>query len=128
MQPVVTPVDVVIDAMNQLQSVIKKSPKKWGKEEIDILRQMDAILQGNPTTKHVTFAADTTPAKIVMKATIVHPREDKTRSSPRVDTTVPRSIKLATVNKPYGPPHLMTTLSQATAAESFALTRHVKTH
>jgi hypothetical protein len=111
MQPVVTPADAIIVAMKNLQSAIKNGPSNFEREEMDILRQMDAILQCDKkqASKHVTFTAGTVQAKPAMHNRVVHPRVENTALHPRVDDALPRGITMAAVDKPYGPPHPMTT-------------------
>jgi hypothetical protein len=110
-QPVVTPADATIDAMKNLQSVIKNGPGNFKREEIDILRQMDAILQCDKkqASKHVTFMAGTVQTKPAMHDRVVHPRVENTALCPRVDDALPRGITVVAVDKPYGPLHPMTT-------------------
>ncbi len=110
-QPVVTPADAIINAMKNLRSIIKNGPGNFEREEMDILRQMDAILQCDKkqASKHVTFTAGTMQAKPAMHDRVVHPRMENTALRPRVDNASPRVIMVAAVDEPYGPPHPMTT-------------------
>jgi hypothetical protein len=111
MQPVVTPADAIIDAMKNLQSVIKNGPGNFEREEMKMLRQMNAILQCDrkQASKHITFMAGTVQAKPAMHNRVVHPRVENTALFPRVDNASPRGITVAAVDKPYRPLHPMTT-------------------
>ncbi len=106
-----TPADAIIDAMKNLRSVIKHGPGNFKKEEMDILRQMDAILQCDKkqASKQVTFTAGTVQAMPAMHDKVVHPRVENTALCPRVDNALPRGITVVAMDKPYGPPHPMTT-------------------
>jgi hypothetical protein len=116
-QQVVTPAETIINAMKNLQSVIKNGPGNFKREEMDILRQMDAILQCDKkqALKHITFTAGTVQAKPAMHNRVVHPRVENTALLPRVDDALPRGITVAAVDKPYGPLHPMTTQLQVAA-------------
>jgi hypothetical protein len=94
---------------------------------MNILRQMDGILQCDKkqASKHVTFTAGTVQAKPEMHNRVVHPRVENTALRPRVDDASSRGIMVAAVDKPYGPPHPMTTQSQV-AAQKLALAMHIR--
>jgi hypothetical protein len=125
-QPVVTPADAIINAMKNLQSAIKNGPGNFEREEMDILRQMDAILQYDKkqASKHVTFTAETVQAKPAMHNRVVHPRVENTALRPRVDNALLRGITVAAVDKPYDPLHPMTTRLQV-ATQKLALAMHI---
>jgi hypothetical protein len=127
MQPVVTSADAIINTMKNLQLVIKNGPSNFEREEMDILRQMDAILQCDKkqASKYVTFTTWTVQAKPAMHNRVVHPRVENTALRPRVDDALPRGITVAAVDKPYGPPHPMTTQLQV-AAQKLALAMHIR--
>ena len=112
--------DAVINAMKNLQLVIKNGPSNFEREEMDILRQMDAILQCDKkqALKHVTFTAGTVQAKPAMHDRVIHSRVENTAFRPKVDNASPRGITVAAGDKPYGPPHPMTTQLQV-AAQKF---------
>jgi hypothetical protein len=122
----VTLADAVINAMKNLQLVIKNGPSNFEREEMDILRQMDAILQCDKkqASKHVTFTAGTVQAKPAIDNRVIHPRVENTALRPRVDNALPRGITVAAVDKPYGPPHPMTTGSRV-AAQKLTLAMHI---
>jgi hypothetical protein len=126
-QPVVTPEDAIINAMKNLQSVIKNGPGNFEREEMDVLRQMDVILQCDKkqALKHDTFTAGTVQVKPAMHDRVVHPRVENTALRPRVDDALPRGITVAAVDKLYGPPHPMTTRSRV-AAQKLALAMHIR--
>jgi hypothetical protein len=112
--------------MKNLRLVIKHGPGNFKREEMDILRQMDAILQCDKkhTSKHVTFTAETVQAKPAMHDNVAHPRVEDIALRPRVDNALPRGITVAAVDKPYGPLHPMTTRLQV-AAQKMALAMQI---
>ncbi len=120
------PADTVIDAMKNLQSVIKHGLGNFEREEMDILRQMDAILQCGKkhASKHITFMAETMQAKPAMHNNIAHPRMEDIALRPRVDNASPRGIMVAAVDKPYRPPHPTTTRLQV-AGQKMALAMQI---
>ncbi len=110
--------------MKNLRLVIKHGPGNFEREEMDILRQMDAILQCDKkhALKHVTFTAETVQAKPVMHDNVTHPRVEDIALCPRVDNASPRGITVVAVDKRYGPPHPMTTqLGVATQKMALAM-------
>ena len=119
--------DAIINAMKNLQSVIKNGPGNFKREEMDILRQMDVILQCDKkqALKHDTFTAGTVQVKPAMHDRVVHPRVENTALRPRVDDALPRGITVAAVDKLYRPPHPMTTRSRV-AAQKLALAMHIR--
>jgi hypothetical protein len=115
-QPVVMPTDVMIKAMGDLRGVLKKNTNKVGMAEMEVLKQLDAILSGpveidTQKPKHVTFAALTALEKPIA------PLHEQDTASPRVTDTSPMVISAAVVNKPYGLPQLMMTRARAKAQQ-----------
>jgi hypothetical protein len=111
-QSVVTPTDAMIKAMGYLRGVLKKRTNKVGMAEMEVLKQLDAILSslveiGTQKTKHVTFAASTALEKPIA---LLHEQDT---ASPRVADTSPRVISAAVVDKPCGPPQPMMTRVRA---------------
>ncbi len=103
-QPVVTPVDTMIKAMSNLRSALRKQANTVGTAEMEVLKQLDAILTvpKDIISKHVTFAPSTAPEKLVA------PMPEQDAPSPRVAGAFPRLISAA-IDKPYGPPQPMMT-------------------
>jgi hypothetical protein len=115
-QPVVTPTDAMIKAMGDLRGMLKKSANKVGMAEMEVLKQLDAILSppveiGTQKPKHVTFAASTALEKPIA------PLHEQDMASPRVTDTSPRVISAAVVDKPYGLPQPMLTRARAKAQQ-----------
>jgi hypothetical protein len=105
----------MIKAMGDLHGVLKKSANKVGMAEMEVLKQLDAILSGpveigTQKLKHVTFAASTA----LEKPTPLHKQDT---ASPRVTETSPRVISAAVVDKPYGLPQPMMTRARAKAQQ-----------
>ncbi len=101
-QPVVTPVDTMIKAMSDLRSALRKQASTVSTAEMEVLKQLDAILTvpKDNISKHVTFAPSTAPEKLVA------PMPERDAPSPRVAGAFPRVISAA-IDKPYGPPQPM---------------------
>ncbi len=116
MQPVVTPTNTMIKVMGDLCGMLKKSTSKVGMAEMEVLKQLDAILSGpveigTQKPKHVTFAASTALEKPIA------PLHEQDTASPRLTETSPRVISAAVVDKPYGPPQPMMTRARAKAQQ-----------
>jgi hypothetical protein len=106
----------MIKAMGNLRGVLKKSANKVGMLDMEVLKQLDAILSGlveigTQKPKHVTFAASTALEKWIA------PLYEQDTASPRVTDTSPRVISATVANKPYGPPQPMMTRARAKAQQ-----------
>jgi hypothetical protein len=103
----------MIKAMSNLRSTLRKQANTAGTAEIEVLKQLDAILTvlKDNISKHVTFAPSTAPEKLVA------PMPERDAPSPMVVGAFPRVISAA-INKPYGPPQPMMTQARARAQEA----------
>jgi hypothetical protein len=115
-QPVVTPTDAMIKAMADLYGVLKKNSNNIGVEEMEVLKQLDAILSGpvaigTEKPRHVTLATSTALEKPLA------PLREQITASPRALDTLPRVVTSAVVDKPYGTLQGITTRSQAKAQQ-----------
>ncbi len=100
----------MIKAMGDLRGVLKKNLNNIGAEEMEVLKQLDAILSGpvaigTKKPRRVTFAMST-----ALKKPLAPLREQITASLRMLDT-LPRVVTSAVVNKPYGAPQGITTRS-----------------
>jgi hypothetical protein len=115
-QPVVTPADAMIKVMGNLRGVLKKKSNNIGKEEMEVLKQLDAILSGpvaigTEKPRHVIFAMSTALEKPLA------PLRERITASPRVPDKLPRVVTSAVIDKPYGTPQGISTRSQAKAQQ-----------
>ena len=103
----------MIKAMSNLRSSLRKQANTVGTAEMEVLKQLDAILTvpKDNISKHVTFAPSTAPEKLVA------PMPERDAPSPRVAGAFPRVISAA-IDKPYGPPQPMMTQARARAQEA----------
>jgi hypothetical protein len=106
----------MIKAMGDLRGVLKKNLNNIGAEEMEVLKQLDAILSGpvaigTKKPRRVTFAMST-----ALKKPLAPLREQITASLRMLDT-LPRVVTSAVVNKPYGAPQGITTRSWAKAQQ-----------
>ncbi len=102
--------------MGDLRGVLKKNSNNIGAEEMEVLKQLDAILSGpvaigTEKPRHVTFATS-----IALEKPLAPLREQIT-ASPRVPDTLPRVVTSAVIDKPYGALQGVTTRSQAKAQQ-----------
>ena len=96
-QPEITPEDQIVKAVNDLTAALRQRVNTRGKEEMQILRKMNNILNGNDARhdkKTVTFAepivtkgVEPVPEPRVKQATLPEPRVQVTRPEPRVGVT-----------------------------------------
>jgi hypothetical protein len=115
-QPVVTPADAIIKAMGNLRGILKKKSNNISAKDMEVLKQLDAILSGpvaigTEKPRHITFATLTALEKPVA------PLREQITASPRVPDTLPRVVTSAVIDKPYGTPQGIKTRSQAQAQQ-----------